>query len=374
MKSEKIAILLPDLNGGGAEKISVNLANEMYRRGYIVDMVLMRAEGDFLSLLDPGINVVDFKAKRLRSGFIPLISYLHKVKPSAMLACMWPLTIMALAAKLVLRSKTRMVVAEHNTWSREQSTFSAVKRKLIPLSMRSLFPYADAIVAVSEGAAEDFADYTELPRKSITTIYNPIVEVEDMAHSAESELPDMIWSGARYRVLTVGNIKEQKNHDLLIRAFSILRLSIDAQLLILGEGPLRKDMERLITELNLQDCVNMPGFISNTKPIYRHAGVFVLSSDWEGLPTVLVEAMAVGTPVVSTDCPSGPREILDEGAIGSLVPMRDANALALAMMNALVNGQDVRALKNRAQDFSVKVATDKYLLLLLSEVTPEGCA
>jgi len=267
MKPEKLAIFLPDLNGGGAERISVNLANEMYRRGYDVDMVLMRAEGDFLGLLNPGVKVVDFKAQRLRSGFLPLFAYLRQAKPTAMLACMWPLTIMALAAKLVLRSKSRIVVAEHNTWSREQSTFSAIKRKLIPLSMRSLFPYADAIVAVSEGAAEDFADYTELPRKSITTIYNPIVEVEDMAHSAESELPDMIWSGAQYRVLTVGNIKEQKNHDLLIRAFSILRLSIDAQLLILGEGPLRKDMERLITELNLQDCVNMPGFISNTKPI-----------------------------------------------------------------------------------------------------------
>ncbi len=241
MKPEKLAIFLPDLRGGGAERISVNLANEIYRRGYNVDIVLMRAEGDFLSLLDPGINVIDFKAKRLRSGFLPLIAYLRKVKPSAMLACMWPLTIMALAAKLVLRSKTRMVVAEHNTWSREQSTFSAVKRKLIPLSMHRLFPYADAIVAVSEGAAEDFADYTELPRNSITTIYNPIVEVEEMAHSGDSELPVMIWSGARYRVLTVGNIKEQKNHDLLIRAFSIFwKVTLTPSIvLMLPPGPSR---------------------------------------------------------------------------------------------------------------------------------------
>jgi glycosyltransferase involved in cell wall biosynthesis len=172
------------------------------------------------------------------------------------------------------------------------------------------------------------------------------------------------WQSASFRILTVGTLKEQKNHELLLYAFSKLLERVDAHLLILGEGHLRKKLEALIDDLGIRANVSMPGFINDPSPYYQNASLFVLSSDWEGLPTVLIEALAFGTPVVSTDCPSGPREILCGGQFGYLVPMSNADALATAMAESLTATHDVIALKARAQDFDIDKAVVQYEALL----------
>lgn len=236
--------------------------------------------------------------------------------------------------------------------------------------MRIFFPSAEGVVAVSNGAAEDFVYFSGLDRKKITTIYNPVID-SSVKNFDENLISDVnAWSNTQFRILTVGHLKIQKNHELLIHAFAILRKNFNVHLLILGEGDLRKKLEALINELRLNDCVSMPGFVSNPRPYYQRASLFALSSSWEGLPTVLIEALDAGTPVVSTDCPSGPREILLDGKFGQLVPMGDSQALANSMAESLAATHDTAALKARAQDFSIDKATDRYLELLFPQAEP----
>ena len=361
---KRVAILLPDLRGGGAERISINLANGLVDRGYVVDMVLLSATGPFLDLLRPEIRVVNLQVKRMRGVLLPLVHYLRQTKPHVMLACMWPLTVFSIIALKVARVATRIVVAEHNTWSVEQARYSLIQRFLIQKSMSFFFSSAHAVVAVSHGAANDLAIFAGLAHNKVTTIYNPVIDSSIKRFYKTEFLGQESWKSAQFKILTVGNLKEQKNHELLLRGFSILLKRVNAHLLILGEGHLRTTLETLVVELGIEANVSMPGFVNDPNPYYQHASLFALSSDWEGLPTVLIEALALGTPVVSTDCPSGPREILCDGQFGRLVPVRNAEALATAMVESLFASHDCMALKSRAQDFSISKAVDQYETLL----------
>lgn len=361
---KKIAIFLPNLNGGGAERISVNLANGLSSRGYVVDMVLLGATGPFLDALDPAVNVVDLQVKRMRKMLPPLVLYLRQARPNVLLACMWPLTVFAVIAHKVAGVSTRIVVAEHNTWSMSQAEYSPLRRFVIKKTMRLFFPNAVAVVAVSTGAADDLANFAGLSRDVITTIYNPVIDSSIKNARLTESFGLSCWQSAPFRILTVGTLKQQKNHALLIRSFSILLKRIDAHLLILGEGHLRNELETLIDELGIKASVSMPGFLRDPSPFYQNANLFVLSSVWEGLPTVLIEALAHGAPVVSTDCPSGAREILCDGQFGCLVPVGDAEALAAAMVDSLLATPDRSALMARAQDFSIEKAVDQYEKLL----------
>ena len=363
-----IAILLPDLRGGGAERVVVNLANSFAQRGYAVDMVLLSATGEFLADLLPGIRVVDLKVKRLRGALLPLVRYLSQSSPAALLTCMWPLTVFALLARTLTRVSTRVLVAEHTTWSRSELLSRWSVGWQVRTSMHRLFPKAEGIVAVSQGAADDLARFANLDRKSITVIYNPVVGKAKPPASAPLA-PAGWWTGPHRKVLAVGTLKTIKDYATLLQAFARLRQQVDARLLILGEGECRSALEAQVRQLGIGASVFMPGFVKDITPYYQQADLHVLSSTGEGLPTVIIEALAVGTPVVSTDCPSGPREILCHGQFGRLVPVGDAAALALAMSDSLAATHDTAALKARAQDFSIDKAVDQYLDLLFPQAT-----
>ncbi len=218
--------------------------------------------------------------------------------------------------------------------------------------------HADACIAVSAGVAEDVARLAGIGRDRIAVIHNP-VELPAASDDGEGAT---VWGtdGAR-RVLTAGRLVPQKNHALLLEAFARLLDSVEARLVILGEGPLRAALERRAAELGIAHAVSLPGFLLHPWPVYAAADLFVLSSDFEGFGNVLVEALACGLPVVSTDCPSGPREILDDGAFGTLVPCGDAAALAEAMRRALTEGHDPEKPKARAAGFTPARAADAYL-------------
>ena len=363
-----IAILLPDLRGGGAERVVVNLANSFAQRGYAVDMVLLSATGEFLADLLPGIRVVDLKVKRLRGALLPLVRYLSQSSPAALLTCMWPLTVFALLARTLTRVSTRVLVAEHTTWSRSELLSRWSVGWQVRTSMHRLFPKAEGIVAVSQGAADDLARFANLDRKSITVIYNPVVGKAKPPASAPLA-PAGWWTGPHRKVLAVGTLKTIKDYATLLQAFARLRQQVDARLLLLGEGECRPALEAQARQLGIEASVFMPGFVKDISPYYQQADLHVLSSTGEGLPTVIIEALAVGTPVVSTDCPSGPREILCHGQFGRLVPVGDAAALALAMSDSLAATHDTAALKARAQDFSIDKAVDQYLDLLFPQAT-----
>lgn len=368
LNRNRVAVLLPDLCGGGAERVAVNLANSFARRGYKVDMVLLLATGEFLVDLRPEIRVMDLQVKRLRGAIMPLMRYLRQARPDALLANMWPLTVIALWARTLARAPTRVVVAEHTTWSRDAIASSVFGRWWVRTSMHRVFPQADGIVAVSRGAADDLALFANLDRNAITVIYNPVVG-DELPLASGPIAPADWWSGAHHRVLAVGNLHPIKDYATLLAAFAQLRQRVDARLLILGEGSCRSALEEQARQLGIEGSLFLPGFARDPSPYFRHADLHVLSSMGEGFGNVIVEALAVGTPVVSTDCPSGPREILCDGKFGQLVPVGIASEMAAAMAESLAVQHDTAALMERAQDFSIDKAVDKYLQLLFPQAS-----
>lgn len=357
-------MLLPDLRPGGAERVVINLADALVRRGIPVDLVLLRAEGELLGLQDPAVRIVDLAVERIRRAVGPLVDYLRQEQPAAMLANMWPLPVMALVARWRSGVATRVVGVEHTTWSISELYGKSSKRLQITTSMRLLYRYLDGLVAVSQGAADDLARVSGRRRESIRAIHNPIVNAEP-ATAATAVLPDAWANGTHCKLLSVGTLKAIKDLPVLIRAFAALCKRLDARLMILGEGEQRAELEALAASLGLQERVFMPGFVVDTRDYYQAADLFVLTSRGEGFGNVLVEALHAGTPVVSTDCPSGPREILAHGKYGALVPVGDVDALTDAMQDALSRPHDHEALQRRAQDFGVNKAVDGYLDLLL---------
>ena len=343
----------------------VTLATEFSRSGVHVSLVLATAEGPYLSLVPPDIEIVDLKCRRVLSALPRLVGYLRRARPSGVLSAMTHANLTALWARRIAGVSTRIVVSERNTLSRTSRSAPAIKMKLMPYLARGYYPWADDIVAVSHGVADDLAEVASLPKGRITVIYNPIVS-DSLTARAQQPL-DHSWfeAGRDPVVLAVGRLTPQKDFATLIHAFARARTVRRSNLVILGEGLERIRLQRLAGGLGLRDCVSMPGFVQNPLSYMSRAAVVVLSSAWEGFPAVLVEAMACGTPVVSTNCPNGPAEILEHGRYGPLVPVGDIDALAAGIANTLESRPDSNLMKHRANAFRVRDGVDAYLQLLL---------
>jgi glycosyltransferase involved in cell wall biosynthesis len=362
--TKRIAFLLPNLRGGGAERVAVNLARSFLDRGFAVDMVLACAEGELLPLLPSEVTVVDLKAKRFRSALLPLARYLRQRRPDALQARMWPLTVIAILARRLARVSTRLVVSDHIALSRQYG-HAATTFAVLKATTRWLYPSADVRLLVSEGAADDLAALSGLPRDSLEVVYNLIPPLPAPSPAAQGEA-DALWaSDGAVRIISVGTLKHQKNHALLIRAFALLRREQRARLMIVGEGECRGELIALAAAEGVADDVLLPGFRREPWPLVATADLFVLSSDYEGFGNVLIEAMRLGVRVVTTNCPSGPAEIIDHGRYGQLVPPQDAAALAEGMKRALAADHDPELLRRRADTISGSTVVDRYLELLL---------
>mgnify|MGYP002407017211 CR=1 FL=1 len=355
----KVAILLPDLRGGGVEKMRIALANVWLDRGYEVDFVLVKAQGSLLTTVKPTANIVNLNCNKMLFSVPKIVNYLNASKPDVLLVAMWPLTIVGLLSSLLaLKSKkTKVIVSDHNTLSLSTRHKSAIYQKLLGLSIRIFYPISQHAVVVSKGVGKDLAKLSGLEGSFFSTIYNPAASVE----SIETSQPKA-FNYHKYNLLAVGSLKEQKGFDVLIEAMKIIsKQKTDVCLHILGDGPLRFNIEKQIQTLKLENHVILHGFIHNVNDFFSFSDAFILSSRWEGFGNVIVEALQFGTPVVSTDCESGPREILENGKYGKLVPVGDAKALASAMYESLHEQHDTEALKRRAQDFSVEKIAKQYL-------------
>jgi glycosyltransferase involved in cell wall biosynthesis len=294
-----------------------------------------------------------------------LTRYLEEIQPDALLAAGEYANLTALRSRQRARGGTRIVTSEHIHISQSASGGVWRRKWLLPGAVRRLYPGADAIVTVSEGASDDLASFARLPRDRVTTIYNPVVTPE---LKAKRDAPlDHPWfgSGMPPVFVCVAQLRDQKDLPTLLHAFARLRSGRPARLLLLGEGNRRAELERLVAELGLGDDVALPGFVDNPMAYMARAAACVLSSRYEGLPTVLIEALACGCPVVSTDCPSGPAEILEGGRYGTLVPVGDPEALADAMADVLERPPPKALLFERAEDFRPERAAEQYLEVLL---------
>lgn len=359
----QIAIYLPSLRGGGAEKVMVTLANGFAAYGYGVELVLARAEGPYLADVSDKVRIIDLNASRVFFSLPALVRYLRRERPRALLSALNHANVIAVAARALARSATRLVVSEHNNLTIAARAERSAAGRAVHAAMRWTYLRADGVVAVSAGVADDLARWAALPRARIEVIYNPVVTPALVARAAESPAHPWFGDGGPPVVIGVGRLTVQKDFATLMRAFALLRADRPSRLVILGEGGERAALAALVAELGLQDAVALPGFVDNPYAWMRGAALFVLSSAWEGLPTVLIEAMACGTPVVSTDCPSGPAEILEGGRWGRLVPAGDAAALASAMAAAL-DETAPPAVAVRAADFSAERALEAYLRVL----------
>lgn len=331
----RLAIFLPNLGGGGAERVMLNLAEGVAGRGHPTDLVLAGAAGEYQGQVPPGVRQVDLGGRRTLRSARRLAAYLRRERPTALISALGHANIVALWARRLARVDTAVVVTEHLALQRQPA--HTLAERVFPPLVRLEYPRAAAVVAVSEGVADAFAAVTGLGRELISVIYNPVVTPRLLDLAARPPEHPWFQPGEPPVVLGVGRLTAQKDFATLIRAFARVRRRAPARLLILGEGEDRASLEAEVARngLRLGPDVQLPGFVANPYPYMAGARVFALSSVREGLPTVLIEALAVGATVVSTDCPSGPREILAGGRHGRLVPVGDAPALAAALGEAL---------------------------------------
>lgn len=331
----RVALLVPSLRGGGAERVMLLLANSLAKMGYDIDLVLVRAEGPYLTEVADGVRVVDLQAPRVAFSIPPLIRYLRSEKPSTMLTALSHAGVAGALATLLAGTRTRIIVSEHSTISRSVVRNVTPAVRLALLLVRWAYMRASGIVAVSTGVAEDLSRTLRIPPERITVIYNPVVTPELVLRSKEPVLDPWFADGEPPVILGVGRLTPAKGFDTLIGAFARVLKTHTCRLIILGEGELRGPLEEQVRNLGIESHVRLPGFVDNPYAYMRRAKVFVLSSVWEGLPTVLIEALACDCQVVATDCPSGPVEILDGGKLGTLVPVGDTKKLAQAIITAL---------------------------------------
>jgi len=356
----RIAFFVPDLRGGGVERVRLLLSREFLAKGHEVDIVLLRKQGDLLEQVPKHVRIVDLEADRVRQGFTPLIRYLRETGPDALIASMWPLTTLAVLAAKAARFRGRVVVSEHNALT-QSAKGDGLPGLALRTSMRWINGRADTVVGVSKGVIDDL-HILGLPKNAGTVVHNPVaISYESDVNQAWLEHP---WfnSPRAQRLIAVGSLKDQKDYPTLIASVKdVIDAGHQVSLLILGTGPLQEKLEDQCRSLGLVDHVHFGGFVSDPGSFYRAAGLFVLSSAWEGFGNVIVEAMAAGTPVVSTDRRSGPSEILENGRYGTLVPVGDHEALAKAIVESLTTTHDTDALRARAADFSVEKIGNIYL-------------
>jgi glycosyltransferase involved in cell wall biosynthesis len=385
-----LALFLPSLAGGGAERMFLHLARGFVERGHRVDLVLSRAEGPYVDEIPDGVQMVDLDAGKApgygaMGSLRPLARYLRDGRPDALLSAMSRVNVVAVLAARLARVDARVVVSERNHLSSWVENNDEIGTRVLPSLVRATYPLADGVVPISEGVADDLAATAGLDRESMTVVYNPVV-VPEIAERAAAPV-DHEWfhqseevdgdggddgdgsgDGASPAVVIgVGSLSTQKDFPTLVRAFARLRGGRDVRLVILGEGDERDRIEEVATEAGVYDDVWLPGFVDNPYRYVRRADVFALSSAWEGFGNVIVEALACGTPVVSTDCPSGPAEILQDGRLGPLVPVGDANALAEVIGETLDDPPRAERLRERADDFRYDAIADRYLDVLVPE-------
>lgn len=343
--SDRLALFMPALVGGGAERVMLTLAAAFAERGYKVDLVVTKAKGELVDDVPTTVRLVDLGAPRIIMSVPALVRYFRRERPVAMLSAMTPANCVAIWAKRLARVSTRLVISEHSTLSISAASAAARRGRLMPTLARRTYPKADGIVAVSSGVADDLAKTLGLPRDCVEVIYNPVVTPRMLELSQEN--PGHPWFEADQPpiILAVGRLTSAKDYPTLLRAFALLRQDRTARLMILGEGEERAALESLIVELGIEDDVGLPGFVDNPYAYMRAASVFALSSRWEGFGNVLAEAMACGTPVVSTDCRHGPAEILENGRLGRLVQPADFEGLSVAILSVLDNNQVVSVRK-----------------------------
>ena len=402
----RIAILVPTLIGGGAERTALTIASGLLRHGHEVDLVLDRLVCDYPDEVPPDLRIFYLRCPRgdanteTNRGLLPMTpepllqgeypsrvrysrlflatalcwnqlpmlastslprwaaataAYLDRERPDALLAMLIPSVAAATMAARAARHRVRIVGTLNNAMK---------SRRWLNRARRS-YPNVDAAVGISRGVASELSEAAGVPADRVHTIYNPVVSEALVQNSDQPTGHPWLDNPGPRVVLAVGRLNKQKDFSTLLTAFAKLLDRCPAHLIVLGKGRLRPVLVSQAKELRIAEHVDFPGFVQNPHAFMAKANLFVLSSRHEGLSRVLIEAMACGCPVVSTDCPFGPNEILEGGRWGELVPVGDANALSESMFRTLEDPCSSDSLRKRASFFGIEEAVTRYEKLLL---------
>lgn len=341
----------------------LDVARGLAARGLDVDLVLVRAKGPYLDAIPSGVRIVDLDAPRALASIPGLRRYLRKEAPRVLLATLSHASVAARVATWLVRVDVPLVIRRASHFTMEFAN-SGFKRRLVLLLEKAILPTAAAVVVNSTDSRIDLRRHLGF-MAAVEQINNPVVWPE---HAAMASMPiDGGWSEDPDEtvVLSVGRLVPSKDHATLVRAFARVVATRPVRLVVLGEGSERTRLTALAASLGIGQAVEFVGFRSNPFAYMSKAGVFVLSSRYEGSPNVLIQAMACGTPVISTDCPGGPREILEDGKWGALVPVGDVDSLNAAIEHALDKPGDRQALKARASCFDAESSINAYLDLIV---------
>ncbi len=360
---KKVALFFHSFHGGGVEKVMYNLAIQFAKLGLDVQLVLIEPGVWFSSLEIPdSIKVFFLESKRSVYALPKLTHYLRINRPDILISGHTGLNVLASVAVWLSGNRIKHIITEHSPISRNISSMSCLKRTLLPTAVRIAYRRRHCIVAVSNDVRSDLMMLSGLSENQISVIHNPVLN-DDFSRKVNEHVDHQWFRDNIPVILGVGRLTPQKDFGTLIRAFALVRSEVPARLVILGEGDERKNLEALVADLGLQDSVELLGYVPNPYPYMAAATVFVLSSIFEGFGNVIVEALAAGTPVVSTDCEGGPKDILDCGKYGRLVPVGNPSQLAEAIIGVIKNRtqSDLSVLKGRAQMFTSHHVARQYM-------------
>ena len=376
---KRIGFFLIGLYGGGGEKVVLDLAKGFVEDGFKVDLLLFSRKGSLSNGIDSRINIIDLNVSRILFSVFPIIKYLKKEKPLFILGTSEHANLVLVLAKLFSRTKTKVFLRVGMTFSDLFKNYKKKRDKLIPFLIKILYPKADMIIANSQNVAQDLVKTSKISKDKIKVIYNPkfIDEIK-----RKSEIGNWQFSKDKFTLLAIGRLEKQKDFKTLILAFAEIKESIDTQLIILGEGGQRKELEKMILDLGLKD-VHLLGFMQNPYFYMKNADLLISTSLWEGFSNVLIEAGILGLPIIATDCGSGSRELLapnsnfnkqlEKGKIeyveyGVLVAKQDKESIVKSILILRQNTELLedysQKSKQRSQIFNVQKILEEYKKLI----------
>ncbi len=359
----RLAVLMSFSGQGGVERMVLKLIGEFAASGRAVDLVAIRGQNLVVGQVPDSVRVVDLGVRHTGLALCSIAAYLRRERPAAILCAKDRAIRAAVLGRAISRQPTRLVGRLGTNLSESLKGRSAVTRALRVWPMRHIYRHVDAVVAISQGVADDTARLTGLDSSRIRVIPNPVVS-DELYDAARSDPGEPWFAEAPPVILGVGRLTKQKDFSTLVRAFAKLRGQRACRLIILGDGREGPELERLAAELGVRPDVKFPGFVDNPWSWMARSQLFVLSSRWEGLGNVLVEALALGIPSVSTDCPSGPGEIMAQGRFGPLAPVGDVDALADAMARTLDAPLPPATLRLAADPYQLRPSARRYLDVL----------